>query len=204
MALQLFRSFFSFSSARISLSPCSFLLHPSRLWGLFLVPLVSVFYAVVARVIPRSFSCGMLVDFAQFLCGYLPVCSFPPSWWGPAIGVFLGALSVHSSGLSGALSGLPGSLLCLPPGYGSSSFAVPCGLVGASATFHATLRSASLWLLGCSTVSSLGVSLVCAFIPSRLLCSLASWLVLVSSCSVLVVLQLPPLQGALFGFWLLT
>ena len=39
----------------------------------------------------------------------------------------LGALPVRSSGLSGALVGLPGSLLCLPPGYGSSSFSVPCG-----------------------------------------------------------------------------
>ena len=37
----------------------------------------------------------------------------------------LGALPVRSSGLSGALVGLPGSLLCLPPGYRSSSSQFP-------------------------------------------------------------------------------
>ena len=89
--------------------------------------------------------------------------------------------------LSGALVGLPGSRLCLPPGYGSSSFSVPCGLVGASATFPAALRPASLWPLGCSTVSSLGVSSMCAFLDSRLLCSLASGLVLGSCFPVLVI-----------------
>ena len=54
LALQLFRYFFSFSSAG------SFLLHPSRLWGLFLVPPVCLFDAVVARVVPRSFLLAFL------------------------------------------------------------------------------------------------------------------------------------------------
>ena len=107
-------------------------------------------------------------------CEVIPVRSFPPSWWGPALLVSLGALPVRYSGLSGALVGLPGSLLCLLPGYGSSYFSVPCGLVGASVTFPAALRPASFWPLGCSTVSFLGVSSMCTFLDSRLLCSLAS------------------------------
>ena len=49
----------------------------------------------------------------------------------------------------------------------------------------------------------LGVLSVCAFLDSRLLCSLASWLVLGSSFLVLVVLRLPPLRGTLFGFLIL-
>ena len=44
--------------------------------------------------------------------------SFPPSWWGPALLLSLGALPVRS-GLSGALVDLPGSLLFLLPGYRS-------------------------------------------------------------------------------------
>ena len=51
--------------------------------------------------------------------------SFPPSWWGPALLLSLGALPVRSSGLSGTLVDLPGSLLCLLPGYRSSSSQFP-------------------------------------------------------------------------------
>ena len=85
--------------------------------------------------------------------------------------------------LSGALVCLPGSLLCLPPGYRSSSFQFP--------VVWLVLRLPSLQPytrpLGCSSVSSLGVSSLCAFLGSRLLCSLASLLVLGSSFPVLVI-----------------
>ena len=99
----------------------------------------------------------------------------------------LGALPVRSSGFvrgvgwSSWLSPLPAAWLWIVV------FSVPCGLVGASATFPAALHPASLWPLGCSTISSLGVSSMCAFLDSRLLCSLASWLVLGSSLPVLVI-----------------
>ena len=158
-----------------SLSLCSFLLQPSHLWGLFLVgsgvclgchrssccPSPSfLWHACWYPSVPVRLSSGLL--FPTFLVGSSSS-GFPLA---PFQSVFLV--------LSGALVGLPGSLLCLPPGYGSSSFSVPCGLVGASATFPAALRLASLWPLGYSTVSSLGVSSMCAFLDSKLLCSLAS------------------------------
>ena len=150
-----------------------FLLQPSRPRGCSLLAPVSVFAAIVARVVPRHLSCGIPVGIPQFLCGYLPVRYFPSSWWGPALLLFPWCPSspffwfVRGVRWSSWLSPLPAALLWIVV------FSVPCGLVGASATFSAALHPASPGPLGCSTISSLGVSSMCAFLDSRLLCSLA-------------------------------
>ena len=72
----------------------------------------------------------------------------------------LGALPVRSSGWSSWLS-LPAAWLWIVV------FLSSLWLVGASATFHAARRLASLCPLGCSTVSSLKVSSMCAFLDSK-------------------------------------
>ena len=88
------------------------------------------------------------------------------------------------------------SLLCLPPGSGSSSFDGSLWFWrGASASFHAGLRSASLRPLGCSTVSCLRSRRCCLSSTLSLPCSLASWLVLGSAFQVSWRWGLPPLSG---------
>ena len=120
-----FQSFFSFSSAQISLSlsrPC--LLQPLAPGAIPLVP-VSVLATFVARVVPRHLLVAYLLVslrscevFFRFALSHLP-------GGVTALLLSLGALPARSSGLSGVLVGLPGSLLCLPPGYGSLSSQFP-------------------------------------------------------------------------------
>ena len=89
--------------------------------------------------------------------------------------------------LSWALGGLLGSLLCLPPGSGSSSFHGSLWFWrGASATFHAgpTLGlSSAPWPFHRILPP---VSSVLPLLDSSLLCSLDCWLVLGSAFQVLV------------------
>ena len=72
----------------LSLSLCSSCSSPIASGGCSLLAPVAVFDAVKARVVPRYLYCGVPVGTPQFLCGCLPVHSFPPSWWGPALLVF--------------------------------------------------------------------------------------------------------------------
>ena len=165
---------------------------------------VSVFRAIVARVVPRYLSCGMPVGIPQVPVGLSSGSLFPaflvgssssgfpwrpPSpffWLCPERWVVFLALSSACHMVV---------VRCL--------FTVPGGLVGASATFHVG-PTPGLSLASCLFHRCFPrVLSVCAFLDSRLLCSLASWLVLGSSFPVLVVLWLPLLRGSLFGFLIL-
>ena len=136
----------------------SSLLQPSRLWGLFVVG------SGVCLWCHRHLCCASL----SFL---MDACLYPSGSWGLSSGF---ALSRFRGGvqlfcfpvapsqsvlpdLSGALGGLPGSLLCLPPGYGSSCFhgSLWFGLVLQLPSMRAP-RLASLRPLGYSTGSYLG------------------------------------------------
>ena len=129
--------------------------------------------------------------------------SFPPSWWGPALLLSLGALPVRSSGFSGALVALPGSLLCLLPGYRSSSSQFPV-----------------VWLVLCYLpcgpapgLSLFGLLAVPPFLLSGLVavCFPGLWVSLfpcrLPRPGLLFPgsrhLQLPPLRGTRGGIWIL-
>ena len=179
---------FSFSSAPFSLSLCSSLIKPSSLWGLFLVGCSVSLGVFDPRVVPPYLSL-----LGACLCpsahGGLASSShsIPPSPWGPALLFPVAPTQSVLLAPSGALGGLPGSLLCLPPGSGSSSFHGSLWFwCGASAPFHAspTLSlSSAPWLFHRLLPP---VSSVLPLLDSSLLCSLASWLVLGSVIQVLV------------------
>ena len=187
---------FSFSSAPLSL--CSFLIQPSSIWGLFLVGCGVCLWCL------RPSSCASLSFFVrrlfvslQFLGGWRPVVAlsrlrggvqlfcFP---WRPHV---RSSSSVRGVGWSSWLS-----LLCLPPGSGSSSFHGSLWFWrGASASFHVgpTLGlSSAPWLFHRILPP---VSSVLPLLDSSLLCSLASWLVLGSAFQVSWRRGLPPLPG---------
>ena len=125
-----FQSFFSFSSAQISLSlslglSCSSLSPLVFYW----LGLVSVLATFVAWIVPRH----LMVAYLLVSLRFFPVLFrslFPTFLVGSGSFASLAVLPVHSSGLSGAFVALPGSLLCILPGFGSLS-SVPCGWVGA-------------------------------------------------------------------------
>ena len=138
---------------------------------------------------------GLVAPCAVFLVG-CGVClwdlqplsrSIPPSRWGPALLFPVAPAQSILPALSWALGGLPGSLLCLPPGSGSSSFHGSLWFWhGASAPFYAgpTLGlSSAPWLFHRILPP---VSLVLSLLNSSLLCSLASWLIVGSAFQVLV------------------
>ena len=124
-----FQSFFSFSSAQISLSLSRpFLLQP-------LAPGVLLVSACFCLGYFRGLDCpspshgGLPIGIPAFLSGSLPVAlsHLPGGVW---LYASLDVLPVHSSGLSGAFVALPGSLLCILPGFGSLSSQFPVvGLV---------------------------------------------------------------------------
>ena len=125
-----FQSFFSFSSAQISLSlslglSCSSL---SPL-GFYWLGLVSVLATFVAWIVPRH----LMVAYLLVSLRFFPVLFrslFPTFLVGSGSFASLDVLPVHSSGLSGAFVALPGSLLCILPGFGSLSSQFPVvGLV---------------------------------------------------------------------------
>ena len=111
-----FQSFFSFSSALISLSlglSCSSL---SPL-GFYWLGLVSVLATFVAWIVPRH----LMVAYLLVSLRFFPVLFrslFPTFLVGSGSFASLDVLPVHSSGLSGAFVALPGSLLCILPGFG--------------------------------------------------------------------------------------
>ena len=147
------------------------------------------------------FLVGCLFVSLRFLWGYLPVFTLSRLPGGVQLLCFpLAPSQSVLPVLSGALGGLPGSLFCLPPGCGSSCLHCSLWWFGASATIHAGpspgLSSAS-WLFHHFFPRVLSVF---TLLDSRLLCSLASWLVLGSSFPVLVALRLPSIRGSLFGF----
>ena len=123
----------------------------------------------VREIAPRShtgrprtclviFLVGCLFVSRRFLRGWLPVVALSRLRGGVQLFCFPVAPSQSVlPALSGALGGLPGSLLCLPPGYGSSCFhgSLWFGLVLQLPSMRA-LRLASLRPLGGSTVSYLG------------------------------------------------
>ena len=112
--------------------------------------------------------------------------SFPPSWWGPALLLSLGALPVRSSGLSRALVDLPGYLLCLLPGYRLSSSQFPVVWL---VLLLPSVRPCTRPLFGLLAIPPFllsGLVAVC-FLDSGFLCSLADSLVLGSSFPVLVI-----------------
>ena len=128
--------------------------------------------------------------------------SFPPSWWGPALLLSLGALPVRSSGLSGALVGLPGSLLCLLPGYRSSSSQFPVVWL---VLLLPSLQPYTRPLYGLLAVPPFLLSGLFAVCFPRLWASLFPCRLprpgLLSPVS--RHLQLPPLRGTRCGVWIL-
>ena len=135
----------SFHSARPDLSLSRpFLLQPLATGAIPLARVVPrhllVAYLLVSLRSVRL-SSGLL--FPTFLVGYsssaFPWCPSSPFFW-----------FVRGVGWSSWLSPLPSARLWIVV------FSVPCGLVGASATFPAALHPASLCPIGCSTASSLG------------------------------------------------
>ena len=124
---------------------------PCWLRCLSLVPSTLVLRLVIFLV-------GCLFVSLRFLRGWRPVVALSRLRGGVQIFCFPVAPSQSVlPALSGSLGGLPGSLLCLPPGYGSSCFhgSLWFGLVLQLPSMR-VLRSASLRSLGCSTVSYLG------------------------------------------------
>ena len=187
-----------------SLSLCSSLVRPSRLWGavpcwlqcLSLVPSTLVLRVVIFLV-------GCLFVSHRFLRGWLPVVALSRLRGGAQLFCFpvVPSQSVLPA-LSGEVGGLPGSLLCLPPGYGSFS-RFPVVWFGASAPFHAGPTpglSSAPWLFHRFLPR---VSSVWPLLDSSLLCYLASWLVLGSSFQFLLKPDLPPNRHSLFGLMVL-
>ena len=186
---------FSFSSAPLSI--CFSLFQPSYLWGLFLVGCGVCLWCL------RPSSCASLFFFLRrlfislrFLRGLAYSCrSIPFLRWGPALLFPIAPAQSVLPALSGALGGFTGSLLCLPPGSGSSSFLGSLWFwLGVSAPFHAGPPlglSSAPWLFHRFLPP---VSSVLPLFDFSLLCYLASWLVLGSSFQVLVEPGLP-LQG---------
>ena len=191
---------FSFSSALLSLS----LLFPDpALSPLGAVPCWLQYLSLVPSTLVLRlviFLVGCLFVSLRFLRGWHPVVALSRLLGGVQLFCFPVAPSLSVlPALSGALGGLPGSLLCLPPGYGSSCFygSLWFGLVLQLPSMRA-LRSA---LFGPLAVHRFfpRVSSVWTLLDSSLLCYLASWLVLGSSFQVLVEPGLPPIRGSLFG-----
>ena len=102
LALQVYSPSFHSPRPR-SLSLSALLAPASRPWGYSWLAPVSVLATFVARVVPRHLLVAYLLVSLRFCDGSLPVRSFPPSWWGPALLLSLGALPVRSSGLSGGV-----------------------------------------------------------------------------------------------------
>ena len=112
-----FQSFFSFSSAQISLSlgpSCSSL----SLLGFSWLAHVSVLATFVAWIVPRHLLVAYLLVSLRFYT-IIFRSLFPTFLVGSSSFALLDALPVRSFGLSGALVALPISLLCLLPGYRS-------------------------------------------------------------------------------------
>ena len=148
-----FQSFFSFSSAQISLSLSRpFLLQP-------LAPGVLLVGACVCLRYFHGLDCpspshgGLPIGIPAFLSGR----SFPPSWWGPA-------LLLRWTSFQSVILVYPGrSLLFLALSSSFCQVLVHCLLSSLwlgwfSASFPASCtRSLSLWPVGCSPVSSVTV-----------------------------------------------
>ena len=162
-----FQSFFSFSSAQISLGPSCSSLSPL---GLFLVGSCVCLGYLRSSVCPSPSPGGIPVGIASFLYGSLPV----------ALSHLPGGVQLFCFPLAPFQSVLvcPGRWLIFLALSSASArlsivvFSVPCGLGGASATFPAALHPDSLWPVGCSTVLLSGLVAVC-FLESGLLHSLA-------------------------------
>ena len=103
-----------------SLSLSALLAPASRPWSYSWLAPVSVLATFVARVVPRHLLVVYLLVSLRF-CTVIFRSLFPTF----LVGSSSSAFPWRPSGLSGALVGLPGSLLCLPPGYRSSSSQFP-------------------------------------------------------------------------------
>ena len=118
-----FQSFFSFSSAQISLGPSCSSLSPL---GFSWLGLVSVLATFVAWIVPRHLmGAYLLVSLRFFLVVFRSL--FPTFLVGSSSFASLDALPVRSSGLSGALVALPGSLICLLSSLWLVLCFLPCG-----------------------------------------------------------------------------
>ena len=149
-----FQSFFSFSSAQISLSLSQpFLLQPLAP-GVLLIRACFCLGYFGGLDCPSPSHGGLPIGIPVFLSGSLPVAlSHPPG--GVRLFASLDVLPVHSSGLSGAFVALPGSLLCILPGFGSLSSQFPVvGLVLCFLPCGPAPGLFSLWPVGCFPVSN--------------------------------------------------
>ena len=197
-----FQSFFSFSSAQISLSlslglSCSSL---SPL-GFYWLGLVSVLATFVAWIVPRH----LMVAYLLVSLRFFPVLFrslFPTFLVGSGSFASLDVLPVRSSGLSGAFVALPGSLLFILPGFGSLSCQFP--VVGLVLCFLPCGPAPGLSLFGLLAVPPFLLSRFVAVCFPGLWVSLfpGSFLVLGSSFPVLVIYSFL-LRGTRCGIWVL-
>ena len=179
-----FQSFFSFSSAQISLS--ALLAPASRPWGYSWLAPVSVLATFVARVVPRHLLvayllvsllfCGVAFRFAlSHLPGWVQLFCFPMAPFQSVLLVCPGCWLVFLA-LSSAFRQIIVCRLLRSLWFGWCFCYLPCGPTPG--------LSLAYWLF--HRLFSRGSSL-CAFLDSRLLYSLAGWLVLGSSFPVLVI-----------------
>ena len=184
-------------SLSLSALSCSSLLPLGFSW----LAHVSVLAPFVAWIVPHHLLVAYLLVSLHF---YMIIFRslFPTFLVGSSSFASLDALPVRSSGLSGALVALPGSLLCLLPGLRSLHSQFPV-VRWCSASFPAALHSVSLslacWLF---THFFCHGSLLCAFLDSGFLSSLAVYPVLGSSFPVLVIYSFL-LRGSRGGIWIL-